>query len=363
MNRRSRIAAAVAALTCAVIGAAGGCDAMLPRLEVVGGPVRPETLTVTAAPNVFTASAQAAAPPLSAADAAGTTASWSIADRSIALVNQMGMVVGRTPGTTTVQAARESGMSFTTVQVVAPEEPPIRIVAHRGFMRKFPENTIYAVRSSFDAGADAVEVDIRLSADGVPVVMHDATVDRTTDGRGAVAALSAAEMGALDACARAATDLPPCAVPLLTDVLREARGRGGVLLHLYGSYTTEDLDRLLAAVRDAEMDRETIFISFDYAVLRTIRQLDPVAALGFLSTRPPSPTLLDALGRTAALFELQAALAEPALTRDYLTAASRDQQDAGVWVAWNQEHARQAVALGFRYIIADVPIDRAALTP
>ena len=364
MSRRSRIGAAVAFVTCAVIAAAGACDTMLPRLEVDGAPTRPETLTVIAEPNVFTAaSAQAAAPPLSDANTSDTSATWSIADRRIALVNQLGMVVGRAPGTTMVQAARASGMSFTTVKVVPPEDPPIRIVAHRGFMRKFPENTVLAVRSSFDAGADAVEVDIRLSADGVPVVMHDATVDRTTDGRGAVSALSAAELGALDACARAATDLPPCAVPLMADVLREARGRGGVLLHLYGNYTTEDLVKLLAVVRESGMDRETVYISFDHPLLRTIRQLDPVAALGFLSTRPPAPTLLDALGRTAALFELQAALAEPALTRDYLNAASRAQHDVGVWVAWNQEHARQAVALGFRYIIADVPIDRAALTP
>jgi glycerophosphoryl diester phosphodiesterase len=364
MSRRSRIVAAVAAVTCAVIGAAGGCDAMLPRLEEPWAPAGPETLTLSAPPNALTAaSAQAAAPPLSDSDAADTMATWAIADRRIALVNQLGMVVGRAAGTTTVQASRGSNMTFTTVRVVPPDDPPIRIVAHRGFMRKFPENTILAVRGSFDQGADAVEVDIRLSADGVPVVMHDVTVDRTTDGRGVVNTLSAAEIVALDACARAVVDLPPCAVPLMSDVLREARGRGGIVLHLYGTYTTEDLEKMLAAVREAGMDRETVFISFDYPVLRTIRQLDPVAALGYLSTRPPASDAITALGRTAALVELQAAAAAPSLTRDYLSAASALKHEVGVWVAWNQDQAKQAVALGFRYIIADVPIDRAALIP
>lgn len=346
-----------------VIAAAGGCEAMLPRLETIGGPTLPETLTVSASPNVFAAaSAQADSPPASI-DVADTAATWAIADSRIALVNQSGMVVGRTPGTTTVQASRGSRMSFTTVRVVPPEDPRIRIVAHRGFMRKYPENTLLAVRKSFDEGADAVEVDIRLSADGVPVVMHDVTVDRTTDGRGTVSALTAAELTMLDACARAAVDLPPCPVPLMSEVLREAHGRGGVVLHLYGTYTSDDLHKMLVAVRDAGMDRETIFISFDYPVLRTIRELDPVAALGYLTTRTPAPTLLDALGRTAALVELQTAAADPALTRDYLTAATQRQHDVGVWVAWNQVQAKQAVDLGFRYVIADVPIDRAALLP
>ena len=324
-----------------------------------------ETLMVSAAPNVFTAAAaQAPAPtPLDSTDMAGTTASWWSDDPHIALVNQRGMVVGRVPGTTMVQAALGERTSYTTVQVVPHADSPIRIIAHRGFMRRFPENTLVAVKGAFDNGADAVEVDIRLSADGVPVVMHDETVDRTTNGHGAVNALHAAAMATLDACARWAGTQPPCAVPLMTDVLREAHGRGGVLLHLYGSYSDDDLEGLLAAVHEADMDRETIFICFDYAVLMSLRQLDPVVALGFLTTHPPESKLIDALGRIAPIVELQAAIADSTPTREYLLDAGRQNQDVGVWVAWNQEMAKQAVSLGFRTLIADVPIDRAALLP
>jgi hypothetical protein len=65
----------------------------------------------------------------------------------------------------------------------------------------------------------------------------------------------------------------------------------------------------------------------------------------------------------APIVELQAAAADPTRTREYLADASQRRHDAGVWVVWNQEQARQAVALGFRSLIADVPIDRAALLP
>jgi len=252
--------------------------------------------------------------------------------------------------------------TYTAVKVVRTSDPRFRIIAHRGFMRRFPENTLVAVRGSFDQGADAVEIDIRLSADGVPIIMHDETVDRTTNGHGLVSALNANELATLNACVRWA-NTPPCAIPTMAEVLREAQGRGGLLLHLYGNYSTSDLENLLDMVRRAKMDRDAMFISFDYPVLTAIRQLDAVVGLGFLTNRLPAPQFIDALGRMAPVVELQASLGDSTAVRTYLVAAQGLQQEAGVWVAWNQTQAKQAAALGFRTIIADVPIDRNALLP
>jgi glycerophosphoryl diester phosphodiesterase len=364
MRRRPGVRAWVAISACACIASAPACDSVLPRYQLGVAATPTETLTVTAAPNVFRpASVQALVPTL--VDSIGspdTAATWSSGDRRIAVVNQSGMVVGRAPGLTVVSATREGRWAFTAVQVVPSADPQFRIIAHRGFMRRFPENTLVAVRGAYDQGADAVEVDVRLSADGVPVIMHDATVDRTTDGHGEVSALNANELATLNACVRWAAT-PPCAIPLMSDVLREAQSRGGVLLHLYGNYSTNDLEKLLAMVREAGMDRDAMFISFDYSVLMSIRQLDAVVGLGFLTTRPPDPKFIDALGRMAPIVELQAARTDSTAVRTYLVAASRQQQEAAVWVAWNQFQAQQAASLGFRTIIADVPIDRNALAP
>lgn len=74
-----------------------------------------------------------------------------------------------------------------------------RVIGHRGAAGLAPENTVASFRKAAEVGVRWVEFDVHLSADGVPVVIHDDTVDRTTGGRGAVASLTLAELQALDA--------------------------------------------------------------------------------------------------------------------------------------------------------------------
>lgn len=85
-------------------------------------------------------------------------------------------------------------------------DPAARIVvAHRGNKALVAENTIESLQSAVDAGADALEFDVRVTRDGVAVLMHDATVDRTTSGTGRVADMMFTEIQKLDAAARAPT--------------------------------------------------------------------------------------------------------------------------------------------------------------
>src|SRR3954463_9396296 len=77
--------------------------------------------------------------------------------------------------------------------------PARGLCAHRGAMDTHPENTIPSFQEAIQAGAHMIELDVQLSADGVAVLMHDDTVDRTTDGHGAVASLTFAQLHALDA--------------------------------------------------------------------------------------------------------------------------------------------------------------------
>jgi glycerophosphoryl diester phosphodiesterase len=73
------------------------------------------------------------------------------------------------------------------------------IIAHRGASHDAPENTITAFALAVEQGADGIELDVQLSADGIPVVMHDASVERTTNGRGAVSKLTIEQLQRLDA--------------------------------------------------------------------------------------------------------------------------------------------------------------------
>jgi glycerophosphoryl diester phosphodiesterase len=94
---------------------------------------------------------------------------------------------------------------FATLVKPVPEHPfwngaaGPRVIAHRGGRGLAPENTLYAFRKSAGLGVDVLEMDIRQTADGVLVVLHDETVDRTTDGSGPVAALTLARLRELDA--------------------------------------------------------------------------------------------------------------------------------------------------------------------
>jgi glycerophosphoryl diester phosphodiesterase len=95
----------------------------------------------------------------------------------------------------------------------------VLVDAHRGSSASHPENTLAALRAAIAAGADSVEFDVRLSADGHPVVIHDEEVDRTTDGAGEVASLSLAEIRGLDAGAWKGADFVGERVPTLAEAL------------------------------------------------------------------------------------------------------------------------------------------------
>jgi glycerophosphoryl diester phosphodiesterase len=100
------------------------------------------------------------------------------------------------------------------------------VIAHRGGAARAPENTLEAMRLGIGDGADGLEFDVRLSADGEVVVIHDATVDRTTDGTGLVEAMTLTQLRSLDAGCRFGPRTPDparkgkCRIPTLDEVLR-----------------------------------------------------------------------------------------------------------------------------------------------
>jgi glycerophosphoryl diester phosphodiesterase len=100
------------------------------------------------------------------------------------------------------------------------------VVAHRGFHADVPENTIESLRKAIELGVDYVEVDVRTTLEGVPVVMHDATVDRTTDGKGKVSEMSTIDFRQL---VIKGSSLNP---PTLSSILMEAKGKINLYLDI-----------------------------------------------------------------------------------------------------------------------------------
>ncbi|PYT36972.1 MAG: glycerophosphoryl diester phosphodiesterase [Acidobacteria bacterium] len=108
---------------------------------------------------------------------------------------------------------------------------PLR-VAHRGASARAPENTLAAFREAIRLGADAIELDVQLSADGVPMVIHDDTVDRTTNGHGKVSAIASRDLRRLDAGAWFSSRFRGERIPTLEEALEGARGRSGLNIEI-----------------------------------------------------------------------------------------------------------------------------------
>ena len=158
------------------------------------------------------------------------------------------------------------------------------VVGHRGDGTGAGENTVPAAERAFAAGADMVEVDVQLSADGAVVLMHDATVDRTTDGAGCVGALTFEELSALDAGG--------APVPTLSELFAATDGGVNVEVKLHDTdgCPAQDLDALADAVVAAiEADagaRPIVVSSFELGVLQRIRATAPTVRIALLSTTP-----------------------------------------------------------------------------
>ncbi|MEM2302874.1 MAG: glycerophosphodiester phosphodiesterase family protein [Candidatus Bathyarchaeia archaeon] len=153
---------------------------------------------------------------------------------------------------------------------------PVAVVAHRGASGYEPENTIRAVEKAIDMGADAVEVDVRLSKDKVPVVIHDETIDRTTNGSGRVNSYTAKQLKNFDAGKGEK-------IPLLSEVLDVVCGRICLLLELK---EVEASNYALNLVESRRMLNQVMFISFHEEALKNVAQGNPKAYMGLIYAKP-----------------------------------------------------------------------------
>ncbi len=135
-----------------------------------------------------------------------------------------------------------------------------RIYAHRGASAELPENTLAAFARAVELGAFGIELDVHLSVDGVPVVIHDDTVDRTTNGSGAVAEMTAADLQSLDA----GSGEP---VPTLEQVLDLVAGKTHLNIEIKAGEAGDAVLSLISRYPDLHV----AISSFNHDALRHVR--------------------------------------------------------------------------------------------
>ncbi|MFB7368794.1 glycerophosphodiester phosphodiesterase [Streptomyces sp. NPDC056222] len=179
---------------------------------------------------------------------------------------------------------------------------PMTVIAHRGASSAAPENTLLSDEVARRGGARWIENDVQPSRDGVPYILHDATVDRTTDGTGPIRGLTARELNRLDAGSWFAPAFTGARVPTLAAQLDDLRLRGGnLVLEIKGSHSREQVARIVKEVRDHGMADRVLVQSFDPEALRHTRALAPELPLGLLrDTLDPDPVAVaEELGLSA----------------------------------------------------------------
>lgn len=165
-----------------------------------------------------------------------------------------------------------------------------RIVAHRGGGALAPENTLTGLRIAAQLGCRGVEFDVMLAADGVPVLIHDETVERTTGGSGVVAALTLAQLRALDAGAKHAAAFAGERIPTLAEALALC-AELGLWANVEIKPSTgrdEETGRVVGAQLAAQWNGEGVISSFAATALAAARQAAPQFAYALLVEAIPA---------------------------------------------------------------------------
>ena len=177
------------------------------------------------------------------------------------------------------------------------------LTGHRGAAKLEPENTLLSIQKAIDLGVNQIEIDVHLTRDQHLVVIHDTTVDRTTDGQGAIADFTLAEIKQLDAGKGER-------IPTLQEVMDLVRGTVILQIELKGPDTTEPV---IQSVEQNSMGNEVLLTSFVHDRLRKARQLNPDLRLGALWANPPPDVCEQAIDMGAEAIHIQHLNIDPQL--------------------------------------------------
>jgi glycerophosphoryl diester phosphodiesterase len=223
-------------------------------------------------------------------------------------------------------------------------QPRPLIIAHRGASAEAPENTLIAFRRALALKADGIELDVRVTRDGVPVVFHDATLRRLTGCSGRVAEMTWRELTRLRI---GGTE----SIPRLTEVLRLARGRTVVQLELKAGIPVAPVIRAIRAARAQEW---VILASFAPGMMRTARRLAPAVPRMLITEGRATPATI---ARQLAALDASGVSVNCHAVRDAAWIQSFQSRGYAVW-SWTVNDVRTARRLagwGIDALLGDNP--------
>ncbi|EST52107.1 glycerophosphoryl diester phosphodiesterase [Brevibacillus panacihumi W25] len=216
-------------------------------------------------------------------------------------------------------------------------------MAHRGWSGKAPENTMTAIRLALaEPAIRGIEIDVQLSRDGVPVLIHDFTLERTTTGRGLVMDHTLEELRELDAGSWFNERFAGERIPTLEEVLQAVKGRCTLNIELKA---TSDMypgiaEKVLELLERHEMKQEVCITSFDHDLIRQVRELDATVETGLIVMGRPVLMLeqLEAAGANIL------SMGYPYLTRELACEALEKGYKVIAWTLDEPSHIRTVMS-------------------
>ena len=214
-------------------------------------------------------------------------------------------------------------------------------VGHRGAAGHAPENTLAAIHAGIACGVDFVEIDLRRTADSALVALHDATVNRTTDGRGRIDRLSLQDAKRLDAGNGQQ-------IPTLQEVLETAAGRTGLMLEIKVAGIAQ---QTVETVRHTGFTGPLIYASFLHEELAHLRAADLSTSVMVLFDRVPVTSVARAMTYAASCVGLR----HNRVTRRLIDSFHRSDLRVFVYTANRPSAIERALSLGVDGIISNFP--------
>ena len=231
-------------------------------------------------------------------------------------------------------------------------------VAHRGASAYAPENTIAAFDKAVEMKADYIEIDVQRSKDGKLVVIHDTTVDRTTDGSGKVGNLTFKELRNLDAGSWKGEQFTGVQIPTFDEILDRYHGKIGILIELKAPELYPGVEENIAGkLKEQNLDKpqnEKIIVqSFNHESMKKMNELLPKVPIGVLTS-----SRADATEQALQEFLTYADYFNPSygiVTEDLVNQVHSLGMKIGSWTVRSQEAADFLLDVGVDAIITDYP--------
>ncbi|HWO75955.1 MAG TPA: glycerophosphodiester phosphodiesterase family protein [Bacillus sp. (in: firmicutes)] len=232
-------------------------------------------------------------------------------------------------------------------------------VAHRGASGHAPENTMAAFQKGFEMKADYIEIDVQMSKDGELVILHDTTLDRTTDGTGWVGNYTLEELKQLDAGSWFSEEFAGEPIPTFEEVIDEFRGKVGILIELKAPELYPGIEEKVAeALKERNMDtpdnHKIVIQSFNHESMKLSKELLPEIPHGVLLGAGWANVTDEQLAEFAGYadyFNPTMTILTPELVDRVHTAG----MDIWAYTVRTQEQADRLFELGVDGIITDFP--------